>query len=317
MTGDTRVPPTVFVSYSWDDEDHRGWTRALAERLRSDGVDATLDQWAAVPGDQLPAFMERSIGDSDFVLIVCTPRYRARSEARVGGVGYEDDIITAEIMRHRNHRKFIPLLRRGSGEESLPGWLKGKYHIDLRDGPRFEAQYQDLLATVRGERPKPPPIGSRETSDRKDANVQVPPESSQQKEPVRIVGIIADEVTEPSSDETRGSALYRVPFRLSRVVSSRWAHTFAELWNHPPRYTTMHRPGIGSASDDRIVLDGTTIEEVQRTHRDTLILCVKETNRIVAEQEEKETCEHEVRKQRSEEHHRRVKEISDEIRFDD
>jgi hypothetical protein len=49
----TGAPPKAFLSYSWDDEDHKQWTKALATRLRSDGVDVTLDRWAAVPGDRL------------------------------------------------------------------------------------------------------------------------------------------------------------------------------------------------------------------------------------------------------------------------
>jgi hypothetical protein len=66
---------SAFISYSWDDDAHKEWVRSLAERLRTDGVDVMLDRWAAVPGDQLPAFMERAIRENQFVVIVCTPRY--------------------------------------------------------------------------------------------------------------------------------------------------------------------------------------------------------------------------------------------------
>jgi hypothetical protein len=81
--------PSSFLSYSWDDDEHKAWAKALAERLRGDGIDAMLDQWAAIPGDQLPAFMEQALGSHDYVLIICTPRYKERSERRSGGVGYE------------------------------------------------------------------------------------------------------------------------------------------------------------------------------------------------------------------------------------
>ncbi len=70
--------PTAFISYSWDNDPHLAWVRDLASRLRSDGVDVTLDQWHAVPGDQLPKFMETAIRDNDYVLIVCTPNCRPR-----------------------------------------------------------------------------------------------------------------------------------------------------------------------------------------------------------------------------------------------
>ena len=77
----------------------------------------TLDQWETAFGDQLPSFMEEAIRESQYVLIVCTPNYKERSEGRKGGVGYEGDIMTAEIMAEKNHRKFIPVLRSGTWEE--------------------------------------------------------------------------------------------------------------------------------------------------------------------------------------------------------
>jgi len=54
------------------------------------------------------------------VLIVCTPKYKLRSDGRIGGVGYEGDIMTAEVMTNKNHRKFIPILKEGSWEDSAP-----------------------------------------------------------------------------------------------------------------------------------------------------------------------------------------------------
>jgi TIR domain-containing protein len=309
------VTTTAFVSYSWDDDEHKAWARGLAERLRADGVVATLDQWAAVPGDQLPELMERAIADNKHVLIVCTPRYKSRSERREGGVGYEGDIITAEVLQTRNHRKFIPILRRGDWREAAPSWLAGKYYIDLRDGARYEAQYQDLLSTLLGSRPAPPPVAVITSQPKVQATPvnQPRPES----EPVRIVGVIADQVGEPRNDGTRGSALYAVPFRLSRRVSHDWAQVFEQVWNRPPQFTSMHRPGIARVSGDQIVLDGTTVEEVQRYHRDTLVLCVKETNRIITEHEHKIRMAEEEERRRSEEHQARVRDLSGKIKFDE
>lgn len=308
--------PTAFVSYSWDDDEHKAWARSLAERLRSDGVAATIDQWAAVPGDQLPEFMERAIAENEYVLIVCTPRYKSRSERREGGVGYEGDIMTAELLQTRNHRKFIPILRKSEWREAAPSWLAGKYYIDLREGPNYEAQYQDLLSTLLGSRPTPPPVAEPAAGSRQRA-VTTAPLPARPGDPVRIVGVIADEVGEPRNDGTTGSALYSVPFRLSRRVSGDWARVFEQVWNRPPRFTTMHRPGIARVSGDCIILDGTTIEEVQQYHRDTLVLCVQETNRIIAEHEEQVRRAEEERQRRSEEHRSRVRDQSDKIRFDE
>ena len=309
------MPPKAFVSYSWDDEEHKNWARHLAERLRADGVEATIDQWSAAPGDQLPAFMESAIAGNEFVLIICTPRYKDRSEKRVGGVGYEGDIITAELLHAGNQRKFIPILRRGDWRDAAPGWLAGKYHVDLRDGKSSEEQYQDLVTTILGSRAQAPPVAVRPPSSSSAPSGHQPLPSVD--EPIRIVGVIADDVGEPRNDGTRGSALYAVPFRLSRSASGDWAQVFEQVWNRPPRRTNMHRPGIAHVHGDRIVLDGTTVEEVQKCHRDTLVLCVTETNRIIAEHEGKVRREEEARWRFSEEHKRHVRDVSHKIDFDD
>ncbi len=151
--------PTVFISYSWDDDDHRSWVRDIATRLRTEGgVDVTLDQWDAVPGDHLPEFMAKAVRESDFVLIVCTPNYKSKSDRGTGGVGYEGDIMSGEVMTERNHRKFIPVLRHGDWLSASPSWVKGKYYIRLTGDPYSEEAYLDLLKTLHGRRAMAPPI---------------------------------------------------------------------------------------------------------------------------------------------------------------
>jgi len=128
--------PKAFTSYSWDSEPHKAWVHDFAKHLRVDGVHTTLDQWHLEPGDQLPAFMERSIRESDYVLVVCTPRYAERSNARTGAVGYEGDVMTAEMLTKPNSKKFIAIYRSGpSWAEAAPSWLLGKYRVDLRGEP--------------------------------------------------------------------------------------------------------------------------------------------------------------------------------------
>lgn len=151
--------PKVFISYSWDNILHKTWVRRFAARLREDGVETILDQWHVSPGDQLPAFMETAIRENDFVLIVCTPKYKLKADKRAGAVGYEGDIIQSEIFTKQNHRKFIPILREGEPMEAVPSALLGKYRIDLRDSSAYEANYDDLLLTLRGKREQAPPVG--------------------------------------------------------------------------------------------------------------------------------------------------------------
>ena len=122
-------------------------------------------------------------------------------------------------------------------------------------------------------------------------------------------------ITTPRMDGTRGSALYAIPFQLSRTPSSEWIKFFLEEWEEPPRFTSMHRPGIASVIGNRIILDGTTIDEVKEFHRDTLKLCVNEANKrelryIALKQQERER-----KAQQKAEHMNHVSSVIDEIEY--
>jgi hypothetical protein len=311
--------PKVFLSYAWDNDEHRNWVRTLAERLRNDGVEVILDQWHLTPGDLLTEFMEKSIRENDYVLIICTPQYKAKSDERTGGVGYEGDIITSEVFAQGNQRKFIPILRAGEWSDAAPSWLLGKYYLDLRGNAYSEDNYSDLVTTLHNLGTQAPPVG-RTSIERFQQPVlhENSPASpiASEVEPIRIVGIIVDEVSTPKMDGSRGSALYTIPFKLSRRPSSIWQEAFVQTWNRPPRFTTMHRPGIARVSGNKIILDGTTIEEVEKYHRDTLKLSVERTNEIEKEYETRRKRKEELERARIEKHEEEVKEMAKRIKFD-
>ncbi|HRI59462.1 MAG TPA: toll/interleukin-1 receptor domain-containing protein, partial [Saprospiraceae bacterium] len=152
--------PTAFISYAWESDELKNWVKALATKLRGIGIDVKLDQWEVVPGDQMPHFMEKSVRENDFVLIICTPKYKVKSENRIGGVGYEGDIMTAEILQKSNNRKFIPILKSGTIETSIPSWLQGKYHLNFSSDTHFEHNFEDLAATILNSHEVAPQLGS-------------------------------------------------------------------------------------------------------------------------------------------------------------
>lgn len=304
--------PKVFISYSWEDEEHKTWVKNLADRLLFDGIDATLDQYDLTLGDRLPKFMEQSISDTDYVLIICTPTYKEKSDARKGGVGYEGHIISGELLSCGNERKFIPVIRKGTLQAALPSCLSGKLGIDLTDGRLYEDSYKDLVTTIYGVKNKPQ-IGN------KPSYASVPTIPSRKKvsdnEPLHILGILSDEVTVPRMDGTRGSGLYKIPFQLSKNPSNLWSEIFVQTWNRPPRFSTMHRSGIASVYGSKIILDGTTIEEVRDHHRETLILCVNAANQKEAKIIEQEQRRREREEMRKNQHYANVHSVGDEIKF--
>ncbi len=134
---------------------------------------------------------------------------------------------------------------------------------------------------------------------------------------IKIVGVDVDNVGSPRNDGTAGSGLYRVPLKLSGRVSALWAKLFHEVWDHPPQYTSMHRPGIGRAADDQIVLDGTTIEEVRDYHLATLKLVVAEVNRKVAEVEGQIQTDREQSAAEARAHEQHVRDVASKIKLDE
>jgi hypothetical protein len=130
-----------------------------------------------------------------------------------------------------------------------------------------------------------------------------------------IHGVLTDRVGTPRNDGTRGSGLYAVPIRLSRSLAGDEARLLEHLWDRPPEFTTMHRPGIARVSGDVITLDGTTIDEVERYHARTLSLVVDAFNlQIVqlrlaeAEQQAREAADREA-------HRQHVEDVTDRLRF--
>ena len=303
--------PKVFISYSWEDESHKTWVKNLADKLLADGIYDTVDQYDLSLVDRLPQFMDQSISDSDYVLIICTPVYKVKSDARKGGVGYEGHIISAELFSGSNEKKFIPVIRKGTVIQSLPKCLSGKLGIDLTDGKHYENGYIDLVTTIYGAKRKPL-LGNMPSYIKSNVTK---PDSANTNEPIKILGIITDEVSVPKMDGTRGSALYKIPFRLSKAPSNLWKKLFLATWQSPPSWSTMHRFGIASVYGDKIILDGTTIEEVRDYHRDTLLLCVEEANKKEFAILQEEKIRQEREQSRKNQHYKYVNNVIGDIEF--
>ena len=300
--------PKVFISYSWESKEHSDWVNSLADKLLADGIEAIIDSYDVSPGDRLPKFMESSIKDSDYVIIICTEEYKRKANNREKGVGYESHIISAELYNNHNDRKFIPIIRQGDFNTAVPTYLDGKLAIDLRGNPFNETAYKDLIASIFKVKKKPK-VGVRSYYLDEYEPISI------EGEDIKIIGVISNEVTLPRNDGTRGSALYSIPFRLSRKPTRKWSELFLRNWDNPPSFTSMHRPGIARVASDKIILDGTTIEEVKQYHRDTLILCVEKTNEEEKQIRKREEQLKRKKQEERENYYRNIDDISKDIKF--
>ena len=141
--------PKAFISYSHDSQQHKKWVLDLATRLRNNGVDAILDQWALGPGDDLPHFMEKNLSTADRILMVCTDNYVKKANNGAGGVGYEKMIVTADLLRRIDSNKIIPLIRQ-SGTHAVPTFLQSKLYLDFSREDQMEPAFDDLVRAIHG-----------------------------------------------------------------------------------------------------------------------------------------------------------------------
>lgn len=120
----------------------------LAEQLeREPDLSIRLDRWHLTPGATLAEYMEE-IAAVDSCIVVCTPAYAEKANRRSAGVGYEAQIITAQILAGTPGPKFIPLLREGDFVVALPVFLGGRLSLDFRKDDQFRVSLEALLRTL-------------------------------------------------------------------------------------------------------------------------------------------------------------------------
>ena len=157
--------PKAFISYSWKNPEVKSAVLDLATSLTDDGVDVLLDEWDTSAGNDMFAFMERSVTDPsvDWVLIICDKSYAEKANDREGGVGTETTIISPEVYGRINQKKYIPLVieRDEEGHEYRPAYLRSAKYIDI-SGDNYESGYNELLHHIFDEPiHKKPPLGKR------------------------------------------------------------------------------------------------------------------------------------------------------------
>jgi len=149
----------VFISYSHDSPEHEKRVLALAERLRSDGVVAQIDQYVAgTPPEAWPRWMLNQLDWADFVLVICTPtyyrRFRGHEKPAIGrGADWEGNLITTEIYKARSQTtKFVPVFFDSLEEKFIPEPLFAhtRYRLGLNEKDSVD-DYNELHAFLTGQ----------------------------------------------------------------------------------------------------------------------------------------------------------------------
>lgn len=152
--------PTVFISYSHDNNQHEKWVLKLATDLRQHGVNAILDQWDLRVGSDLRFFMENGLSSTQMVLCVCSEEYVKKVDNGSGGSGYEGMIMTQALLRNAKEEYIIPIVKNNPSLQKVPHAFGSKLYIDFSVEENYVAKYQELLERIYGEDlKKKPPLG--------------------------------------------------------------------------------------------------------------------------------------------------------------
>jgi hypothetical protein len=150
----------VFISYSHDNVDHVKQVLSLSNRLRSEGIDAVLDQYESSPPEGWPRWMDKKIRDAQFVIMICTEAYYKRvmgeDDPDKGlGVKWEGNLIYQYIYNAGSkNSKFIPVLFDPLHQKYIPTPLQGatRYCVSTQDG--YDDLYFRLTNRPKVEKPE-------------------------------------------------------------------------------------------------------------------------------------------------------------------
>lgn len=137
----------VFISYSWDDEEHKAWVHNFAKILDA-YFDIKIDVKLPL-GSDINAFMEEMITESDRVLLVLTPTYKRKADTRDNGVGYESMLISDEVYKNQKSIKFVPIIRKGTKETSFPKYMGSRKGIMMTNDEEFNNNIDILINDLR------------------------------------------------------------------------------------------------------------------------------------------------------------------------
>lgn len=136
----------VFISYSWDSEDHKEWVLSLAQELAKYHIYVLLDRYNKT--GSIVRFMQEGIKRADKIIIVGTPGYKKKQERLSGGVAFEEAILSAKLYYDLGFNKIIPVLRSGSFESSFDLLSSTNFGCDFSDDTKFNDGIQELVRKI-------------------------------------------------------------------------------------------------------------------------------------------------------------------------
>lgn len=143
----------IFISYSWDGEEHQEWVRKLADSLEEDhAYHVVWDGYDLDPLSDKNFFMERAATNTDFILVVATEKYKEKADNRNGGVGIETYLAAArhwEMMTGKDKKTNVITINREP--DSTPNYLNGHLYVDFSKDELFNDSLVELKRLLNAE----------------------------------------------------------------------------------------------------------------------------------------------------------------------
>ena len=123
----------VFVTYSWDSEEHSNKVIAFTDYLRRNGFYAEIDRMLIQEESSIDfkEMMHRAMTNYEKVIIVLSEGYKKKAENFEGGVGTEYSLILSDFEAHKN--KYILISFEGFGDKIKPLFFRNKEIINLEE----------------------------------------------------------------------------------------------------------------------------------------------------------------------------------------
>jgi len=150
--------PKVFISYSHDSKEFQDKILHFSNKLRKEGIDATIDQYVDSPREGWPKWMEKNIQEADYVLVICTENYKLKVSGGVSGNGinWETSIVYQHLYNSGSkNEKFIPVITGDGKFDDILTPLQGSTFYDMDN----EDEYNSLYWYLRGVKKEKPELG--------------------------------------------------------------------------------------------------------------------------------------------------------------
>ncbi len=121
----------VFISYSWDSDNHKEEVLAFADLLRQRGYHTDLDRTISQKqtATDFTRMMHEAMQNHPKIIVVLSPGYKEKADKFMGGAGKEYQLLINDI--DKNPRKYILVCFGKRNDALTPFGLQGRYIVEV------------------------------------------------------------------------------------------------------------------------------------------------------------------------------------------